>query len=486
MVLAYYFGAHAERDAYFSAVAVPTYITSLFVGSLTVIFLPYFVDFKKKYDEQKLIQFVSSTMGFCLMILSLTAIGGFLASDFIIHLIAPGFDGSQFILARELFSILIFTIIFQSMSSFISVFHHTENRFLLPAVGPIMIPITALLFVVSFNVYGIKSLAWGTLLGSFLSLLIVLPFALKKIRVRNLFNFVNADTGKLLLLALPLFISGAFTRLTTVSERIMASRLPAGSISYLGYGNQIYLLLATVATGSIVTTFYPAISSAWADKNNLEFNRLLVKAIVLILLITLPIAALFIALGNPIIQILFQRGAFDSETTNAVANALALMMGAFIFGSLGNILVKVFYIANKTLLISIIGTIDVTIYIVVGYLLSLKYSYLGLAFALSLSTSFTIIASVYFLLKWKHIILDSLLLDSFKLLLASIVCGISACLVFNFLIVIEFNVFISTAISCLMGIIIYLSLILYVFRISDSNTVNKIIEGFWNKILTKY
>ncbi len=483
MALAYYFGAGVERDAYFSAMAVPTYMTSLFVGSVTITFLPFLVDFKRKYAETELAEFVSGSIGFCLVLLTIFALGGYLASNLIVHLVAPGFDGSQLILTRELFGVLIFTVIFQSLASFMSVFHHIESRFLLPAIGPIMIPITALTFVLLFNGYGIKSLAWGTLLGSVLSLLIVLPLGLRNVKIANLFYFINTDTRKLLSLSLPLFVSGVFYRLTTISERIIGSRLPAGSISYLGYGSQLYMLLAAIASGSIVTTFYPIMSSAWSEGNRDEFSKLLVRGISLILLITLPIASIFIAIGNPIIEILFQRGAFDSSTTIAVAKTLSLMMGAFIFGSLGNIIFKVYYIANKTLEISVIAVIEVIIYGLCGYALSLKYSYLGLAFALTLSTGFTVLVSVILLVRWKYFALNNLFSDTLKLIAASLLCGLASYFIYYSLTAI--NIILSVMVSSLIGILLYIIASIHILKISDSININKFLKNILKRVIIK-
>jgi putative peptidoglycan lipid II flippase len=476
MVLAYYFGAEAERDSYFSAIAVPTYIVTLFVGSLSVIFLPYFVDFRGKNTNADVVKLVSGTFGVCILFLVTVAILAFLFSDKIIVAIAPGYSEEQLALTVNLFRILIFTIIFQSLSSLITVFHHVDNRFLWPAITPVLIPLTSLLSVSIFHSYGIVSLAAGTLLGSVLAMLILFPLALRNIKVNNLFTLVNPNTVIMLKLALPLFTAGAIYRLTTIIERMIASRLPSGSISYLGYSNQLYVLLATLASGSIATTFYPRMSAAWSDGNRSEFIGLLSRGIRLILLITLPIAAILIALGSPIIEILFQRGAFDSTATQAVAESLSLLMGAFIFGSLGNIMFKAFYIVNKTLTISVISILEVGIYVLAGYILSSSYSYLGLAFSLTLSTGFTTVLATFFLLRWNYISLPQISLDALKVFLAAVLCGFISFLTFN--IMGSLHVFLAVSIGSLAGVLFYLVTVLHVLKISDAAAINKFVKSY--------
>jgi putative peptidoglycan lipid II flippase len=477
MVLAYYFGAKAERDAYFSATTVPVYLVALFVGSLSVIFLPFFVEFRKKNPEHEVIKFVSSTIGICISFLVGVTLLSLLFSNQIVLWVAPGFENEQLDLTISLFRILIFTVLFQSLTSLFTIFHHVDSRFLWPAVSPIITPIVSLVGVLAFHNYGIVSLAVGVLIGSSISMLMLIPIALKNIRIEYLKNVFNPNASKVIRLALPLLVSGAIFRLTTIIERMIASKLPPGSVSYLGYTSQIYVLLASIASSSIATTFFPIMSAAWSEKNQIEFNRLLSRGIKLILLITFPIAAILLVLGNPIIEILFQRGAFDYVAKQAVASCLSLVMGAFIFGSVGNVLVKVFYITNNTVTISIICIIEVIVYAISGYLLASYYSYLGLALTVTISTGFTILVSSIFLIRWKYLSLSDLSSDVIKLFIAAIVCGITAYLTFG--LVDALHVIIATGISGLMGLVFYLVMILYVLKINDSAAINKAIKSYF-------
>jgi putative peptidoglycan lipid II flippase len=122
MVLAYYFGAKAERDAYFSAMAIPTYLVALFVGSFSVILLPFYLEFRKKHSDSDAVKFASSTVGVCILLFGLVAILGFVFSNQIIQWTAPGYGDTQLALAVNLFRILIFTVLFQSLSSLLTDF----------------------------------------------------------------------------------------------------------------------------------------------------------------------------------------------------------------------------------------------------------------------------------------------------------------------------------------------------------------------------
>lgn len=480
MVLAYYFGAEAQRDAYFAAMVIPTYLTTLFTGSFTVVFLPYYTAYVKKHGAGRGNELTSSSLGLCLLVLSGVCVLCFLFSEIIVSLTAPGFSGAQLQLTTDLFEVLIFTTLLQSLISFVSIFYHVESRFFVPALPPIIISITAILFVFLFHESGIMALATGTLVGSALGFVLVLPALRTKFSVRDLIRLGNTDTLALGKIALPLVISGALFRLTTVIERLLASTLPEGSISFLGYGGQIYLLLATITSGSIATTFFPLLSAKWAEGDRIAFNNLLGRGLRLIVFITLPVAAVFILFSVPIISVLFERGAFNASTTDAVAITLALMMGAFVFGSLGNITSRIFYITNHTRLIATISVVEIIVYGVFALFLSREFSYKGIALALSVSSGINILLSIFFLIKWRMLSVPTLLTDVLKIGFAAAVSGVAGVYLCGTLG--EVSLIYKLALSISATGISYFAMTVYVFRIDEARRLRDLIQQVWIKL----
>ncbi|MCC6818849.1 MAG: polysaccharide biosynthesis C-terminal domain-containing protein [Bacteroidia bacterium] len=476
-VIAYYFGTDLQRDAYFSALTIPAYLIILFSGSISTIFLPYYVDFRKNNSKEDVVKFGSSMLGCSIIFLLVVCAIGFISSRQIVDWIAPGFSLQQKVLTREIFDILIFTVIFQALSSVVIVFHHVDSKFLRPALSPLIIPITSFVAVLFFHKHGIIALAFGAQIGSFLSLVILITALADKVKFRDLIGLINPATKKVIILSMPLLISGSIYRLTTVIERIIGSTLPNGSISALGYSNQIYVLLVTIATGSIATTFFPKMAHSWSGGMSDEFNKIACRAIKLILAITLPIAAIFFTLGQPIIMILFQRGAFDSAATISVAESLKLFLGAFIFSGLGSVIGKIFYITNRTMAVSIVSIVEIFVYAICAYFLSHYYSYLGLAFSLTISTGFNIFVMTYLLIRWKYVLFSDLLGDTLKLVGAALICGMLIKSIFLW--TESLNIFFGLMLSGLFGLSGYLFCILYVFKISEADTINKLIKSYF-------
>jgi putative peptidoglycan lipid II flippase len=112
-----------------------------------------------------------------------------------------------------------------------------------------------------------------------------------------------------------------------VVERIIASYLPPGTLTALGYGMKIMATLAELLAGSVGTAALPTISQAFARDESEEVRRGLRHAIEIGLLLTAPAAVFCLALSPNIIRLIFERGNFTAQAT-------ALMGRIFLYYSL--------------------------------------------------------------------------------------------------------------------------------------------------------
>lgn len=479
LVLASYFGTSGDRDAYFAANVIPTYIVAVFIGSIGAIFLSNYINVKSESEEGGA-KFLSASLCFCLVGLSLIAVLGIFFSEKILRLSAPGFSGSQLIEASTILKILFPTIVFQGLINILTSVYQSKSKFLFPSFPAIITPVVSIILLVILKPQlGIVGLAWGNLLGYFISfLLLMFPFLKRNGDLYFLFAIRNKNLKKLLILSLPLLASGIIFRFNTVWERILASKLPTGSISYLGYSNQILLLLSTVTTGGIATIFFPLLSKMWYDNDMLALKLCFQKGIRILLFVTLPSIFLLILLRVNVVHIIFQRGAFNQSSTNAVSNAIAIMMGAYFFQSLGSLVFRAFYFMNKTVMASVIGIIEIGFYILFSTILIKNFSYLGLAMALSLSAGCNMTMTTFFVNKSVKFIDKSLILSFFKLILS---CTIALFIVY-YLKTIPFtiNILLVTAFYTLIYCIIYV-LMTYILKIEETLMFLQKIKNYFTK-----
>lgn len=474
LVIAYYYGTSFERDAYLAAIVIPTYINAVFAGSIGFVFLTKYQEVERLDSKDQLNSFLSYLFLILFGLVLLIVLGGIFFSNSIIRLSVPGFNENQIVLTSKLLTIVLPTSLFFILSNILSSIYQIKSNFIRPALIPILIPFFSIVGVVLLTKkIGIYSLAYGFLIGNVVSF-ILLSNILKTIRFK--FNLDRSDSFLFLMLktSMPLFIFGFIFRFTPVFERFIASSLPNGSISYLGYANQILSILASITSGGIAVSFFPLMSKYWIEDKKYEVSELVIKATRIILLLTIPIAFIVFFWGDIIVKIFLERGAFDHVSTISVSLGLCMMMGALISQSLGNIIAKVFYFSGKTWTVSFIATIELIIYILLSYFLSNPLSYLGLALSTSISSIINILISIFYINKYLLVLnLKKIFQDTLKVVIIS---SVSFSLVFM---VYKLNWLPSIIIVKLSISLIFGSFLFYlfgcVFKIEELLRINLII-----------
>lgn len=472
LVIAYYFGITTERDAYFAAIVVPTYLGTIFTGSIGFVFLPQIIELRNNNfkESNKLINTVLVSTTLVLLILIFL---GIYFSESILRVTALGFDDEKIIYTQKLFRILLLSSLFLVLTNLVSYLYQIKQRFIRPALAPLIIVPISILFVVTLNSeIGIMSLALGSLVGSVISLLIVLPILFTKEFSFNLrINMLDENFISIIKISIPLFLGGILFRSAPVFERMIASGLPPGSISILGYSGQLITTLATVATSGIIISFFPSMSDSWTKDINL-FNQYLNKGIRSILILTIPIAFSFILFGDTFVEIIFQRGAFTQKDTLAVSETFSLMTPAFIMLCLGGITSKIYYISKRTLDLTIISSFELLSYFLLSYFLSQYFGYKGIAIGTSIAYSVFMLVyffyATFFIIRdynYKLIVFDVLKITSIAIFSFGI-CYLSFIVIENYI-----NKYSSIAFSLLIAFILYLQLL---FKFKNTELISLI------------
>lgn len=479
IIVAANFGATMERDAYFAAVAVPFYITAVLLGSLPVTFIPILIKYETKKSKEEVWKVASTFTNLTFLVLLGISLLGFIFARQLISVTAPGFKGEELSLTAALLRIIFPSIIFRGLSSLLSSIYYAHHQFLRPAIVPVINTLLILLSVIALARYwGIKSLAFGNLVGAIVGFFILAPVLFKQGRYCFSWDFHNEGVIQIIKVMSPLVFAGVFYRATTVIQRMIASTLPTGSISYLGYAGEITRALGTIATVGISTTIFPVMAKSWAENDLAKVREYFAKGVRIIMLTTFPIAAVFIALRIPIIQVVFERGAFDHKTTIAVANVLLILLAYFIFSSIGNILWKGFYISQKTKLVAGIDVALMVVYIMLAYFLVRYLSYIGLALALSLQFSLGgLVGMVGMRIIYKGLNGKKLVDGFLKILSASLASIVGIYYSFQ-LFQTRVNLILSVVLASTIGFILYSLLIVYIFKLDEAISAREKGMGF--------
>jgi putative peptidoglycan lipid II flippase len=355
MVVAFSFGAAAHADAFFVAFRIPNLLRRLVAeGALTAAFIPVYVEYLENHDPEDAQQVVNITWTLLTMVLTLLTVLGILLSPWIIYLFAPGFaeTPAKFDLAVTLNRILFPYIFFVSLVALCMGVLNARGHFAVPAASPILLNIFMISGALVLSRWfdpPILGLAAGVLLGGLSQLLLQIPaLRAKGVRIRLRFSLRHPAVRKIARLFLPAAFGAAVYQLNIFVSSLLASFLPEGSISYLWYASRLLEFPLGVFGVALATAAFPSMSQQ-ASRNDLKgFHSILDQSLGLVTFVCLPAMVGLIVLRAPIIEVLFQRGAFDPLTTARTADALFYYCLGLWPIAAGRILVSAFYSLQDT------------------------------------------------------------------------------------------------------------------------------------------
>ena len=236
ILIADIFGTEGIIDAYYAAMGVPDMIFALAAGgALASAFIPTLSEFLAKEDFEGGMRLTSAIAN--LIVLAM-AVGGAVVYVFAVPLVqvflAPEASAQQQQLTVELLRILLVSPILLGLSGLITGVLQAHQSFVLPSLSSTMywlgIIFGLVFFVPRLGIYG---LAWGTILGTALHLLIQLP-GLRKLpglRYTSSFGLRNPAIRKVGKLMLPRLFGAAVVQLNFLVSINMTSGMPAGSLT---------------------------------------------------------------------------------------------------------------------------------------------------------------------------------------------------------------------------------------------------------------
>lgn len=433
---------------------------------------------------------LNTTILFALLITVITWFG----SPLLIRIFAKGFRGEQFQLAVSLTRIGIPMIILTACNSVFTGFLQGKEKLNTTVAIGIPYNIVFIIFLIFFSKeFGIKGLMIASVIAVFSQFLLQL-FASYKIKFSYKFqlNFRNRDVKKTFYIITPVVLGSMVDKINTLIDKTLASELTKGSISALNYSNTINSLILNVFVIGITTVIYPILSKEFVNKNTETFKKILIKSINVILIVIIPTTIGIMVLSTPIIRLLLERGAFDSNATEMTSLALLFYSIGLIGVSLRNILDKTFYSFKDAKTPMRNGILTVGVNIILNLILVKPMAHLGLALATSIAEIFGALL-LFFSLRNKigSIGIKHYAIYLMKLGLAAGVMGIVIYFISNFFIYMGANFLIRLAIlmiTIFIGTIIY-SILCYVLGIEEVKIFFKYIRnllknplGIFNKV----
>jgi len=348
VVLAALIGASSNADAFFVAFKIPNFLRRLFAeGAFAQAFIPVLAETREEGGLQAvkaLTDRVAGVLGGTLLLLTALTI---MAAPVVAMIFAPGFsrDAAKLALTAELIRLTFPYLFLISMTGFAGAVLNAYGRFAVPAFTPVLLNlslISAALFVAPLMQEPVYALALGVLIAGLLQLLFQLPFLYGlELLPRPRWDTQASGVRRILALMVPALFGVSVSQINLLLDTVLASLLPAGSVSWLYYSDRLTELPLGVFAIAIATVILPALSSQQAlsqaggeggDRARDVFAATLRWAIRCVMFIALPATLALLILAEPILSTLFQYGAFgaaDVEKAGYSLRAYTLGLTAF-------------------------------------------------------------------------------------------------------------------------------------------------------------
>jgi putative peptidoglycan lipid II flippase len=380
-------------DCFFVAFRIPSTLRELFgEGALSAAFIPAFTKTAEREGREAAWRLANAVLGTLLLLLILVAGAGVLFAPEIVRVLAPGFGQvpGKLALTVTLLRIMFPYLVFVGLAALFMGILNSLGHFLTPALSPTMLNvamIVAALGVAPMVEQPILPVAVAVLVGGAGQLLIQLPAALGRgwrpaVRVAPLDPGVR-EIGRLML---PGVAGLAITQINVFVGTLLASFLAEGSVAALTYAFRLVQFPIGVIGVAIGTGALPVLAGAFARNEVPEMKRSLLGSLRLAVFFSVPAMVGLGVFGEPIIHVLFERGAFTHDVTRLTAAILMGYAAGLVCYIANRILAPAFYAMQDTRTPVVTGMTAVGVNIGASLLLMGPLGATGLALATAVAS----------------------------------------------------------------------------------------------------
>jgi putative peptidoglycan lipid II flippase len=356
-IFAALFGGGRLMDAFTIAFRIPNLLRDLFAeGALSTSFITTFSKTIATDGDRAAWQLANKVATMTVIVLSSITIVGIITAPWLVHILAPGFDGEKAALTITLTRIMYPFILLVSLAALVMGMLNAKEVFGVPAMASSFFNLGSIVSGVALGYwldpnFGPRALmgsAIGTLIGGSMQFGVQLP-ALRRIGYVFRPDFQWRDKGVKAILRLmgPSVVAASTTQVNVLINSIFASKLGDGPTFWLSIAFRLMQLPLGIFGVALGTVALPLLARMAAAGNMVSFRSELSRGMRLAFLMTIPSTIGLIMLAEPIISVLYQHHKFTAFEAGEAAGALRFYaIGLSGYAAL-KVLVNAFYALDR-------------------------------------------------------------------------------------------------------------------------------------------
>lgn len=385
IVVAYHFGTSDAIDAFVLAFVVPSFIFSIVVGSIRSSLIPTLVRVNDQEGEDAANRLASNVMAVILAISVLMTVIVWLLGEILIDFLGSGFSPEKKALTVSLQACLLPLIPLHGLVSFWGAILAARERFAAHALTPIFIPLAVIALLMVMPQSSIYLLPAGMVIGYVLQAIWLGILSGRKNNQLIVPHWHGYDepTKAVFMQYLPLLMAVLMMSGMPIVDQSMAAMLDAGSVSALSYGQKIVAVIMALSAKPLGDALLPYLSRQMAGGDLRKARHTMGSWIVICTLLSAPLTIVLFFLSEPIVEVVFERGAFTAEDTLLVAAVQSMYIIQIPFSIIGMIASRTLAALRFNQALLLVGGISFVINIILNLVLM---SWLGLP-GIALATS---------------------------------------------------------------------------------------------------
>lgn len=460
MTRASFLGTSMYSDAFTTSFMIPNLLRRLFAeNSISVAFIPTFKDYlekasdENKSDDEKLAarretqEFLKATFTLISFLTACVVVLGIIVTPFIAQIFCKkpldpsaadfALQMDAWLLKKNEVTILtriMFPYLFViSIAAFFQGILNGCRIFAPSGFTPVLfngIVILGTYILSPFTENPARAMSIGVITGGCIQALFQLPFVVKtgwRVGLTSLKKtFSNPGTKRVIVLIGPTIIGMAAYQINDLISTALASRAEVGVVSSLQFSLRLQELILGIFAVSIGTVILPDLSGLASKKEWDKFNEMLLQAIKIITLITIPVTFYSLVCGNEMITLLYRNKRFDEHSVLLTAGEFRYHIAGLFFIAVNRIISPAFYAQGNTKLPTLAGIISMICNMIFAVILVMPMSGNGIALALSLASAVNTFFLFIFLGKMQSINIKKVTFDTIIYILKVSVFSVAA------------------------------------------------------------
>lgn len=347
-VIAAYYGANWQTDAFFLAQSMPSIIFPAVCNSLSTAFLSIYVS-KSVGDKRDADAYASNILIFASLLTVCLSVLAIILSPVLVPLFAPGFSENQSTLAIHLTRITMGAFVLVMIQYVLSAILSARKLYYGAQIAALIYNFSVILIMACQGKgQSMDTLTTTVVVGHLIQDVSLMLFLKNQFSFRPTPAFLGEETKNLINLMLPILVGNSVVQINNIVDKVLSSLFGDGTMSALSYSNTLNRFVTGIVITTLSTVIYPVLAERYSQEEHETFAETIWSSISISLIVLTPVSIITVTCAQDIVRFVYERGNFNTDATKLTAFALTFYGFMYVFSAVQEIITRAFYAMKDT------------------------------------------------------------------------------------------------------------------------------------------